>query len=158
MADDITRHLADLSAEIVTENMVSWEQVVAQIETMIEKKSSRYWNTTKLDFIRAVAITKEARLFRAGLSRVYLTISTAQKHGLERGDRFLRLIWNEKNIPVIEYCKFGKTSTQSHVLNTFDDSLFLLMPFLKRLWYESKDRPQPEEANTEEVNTEEPNA
>jgi hypothetical protein len=90
MPDDITRHLADLDEAVIMENMRSWEQVIAQIETMLEKKSSKYWTATKLDFIRAVALTKEARLFRTGLSRVYLTISTAQKHGLERGDRFLR--------------------------------------------------------------------
>ena len=142
MADDITRHLAGLSEEVITQNMVAWEQVIAQIETSIEKGTSKYWTTAKLDFIRALAVTKEARLFRAGLSRVYLIISTSQKHGLERGDLFLRLIWNEKNIPVIEYGKFGKTSRQSHVLNTFDDPLFQLLPYLKRLWYESKDRPE----------------
>jgi hypothetical protein len=140
MPDDITRHLANLSTEDIQQNMVSWEQVILQIETMIEKRSSKYWTAAKLDFIREVANTKEARLFRAGLSRVYLTISTARKQGLERGDLFLRLIWNEKNIPLIEYCKFGKTSFQIYPLNTFDDPLFLLLPFLKRLWYESKDR------------------
>lgn len=140
MTDDITRHLASLSEEVISENMISWEQVIAQIETMIEKRSSRYWTTTKLDFIRAIALTMEARLFRAGLSRVYLIISTTRKKGLERGDLFLRLIWNEKNIPVIEYCKFGKTALKSYPLNTFDDPHFLLLPFLKRLWYESKDR------------------
>ena len=107
MADDITRHLAGLSEELILENVISWEQVIAQIETMLEKKYSKYWTATKLDFIRALALTQEARLFRAGLSRVYLTISTAQKQGLERGELFLRLIWNEKNIPVLEYCKFG---------------------------------------------------
>ena len=142
MADDITRHLAGLSEEVITQNMVAWEQVIAQIETSIEKGTSKYWTTAKLDFIRALAVTREARLFRVGLSRVYLIISTSQKHGLERGDLFLRLIWNEKNIPVIEYCKFGKTSRQSYVLNTFDDPLFQLLPYLKRLWYESKDRPE----------------
>ena len=140
MPDDITRHLASLSAEVITQNMISWEKVLSQIETAVEKGSSKYWNTSKLDFVRAIAITQEARLFRAGLSRVYLTISTARKLGLDRGDLFLRLIWNEKNIPVLEYCKFGKTSFQSYPLNTFDDPLFLLLPFLKRLWYESKSR------------------
>jgi hypothetical protein len=140
MPDDITRHLAGLTEAVIMENMVSWEQVITQIETMLEKKSSKYWNITKLEFIRAVALTKEARLFRAELSRVYLTISTAQKHGLEKGDLFLRLIWNEKNIPVIEYCKFGKKAVKSYPLNTFDDPLFLLLPFLKRLWYESQDK------------------
>jgi hypothetical protein len=140
MSDDITRHLANLGETVITENMISWEQVIAQIESMLEKKSSKYWTTTKLDFIRALALTQESRLFRAGLSRVYLTISTAQKQGLERGDRFLRLIWNEKNIPIIEYCKFGKKAVKSYPLNTFDDPLFLMLPFLKRLWYESQDK------------------
>jgi|GEM_PF-5953583 len=140
MADDITRHLAALSAEVVAENMVSWEQVIAKIETMIEKRSSKYWTTAKLDFIRALAFTQEARLFRVGLSRVYLVISTSQKLGLQRGDRFLRLIWNEENVPMIEYGRFGKTSVQSHTLTTFDDPLLQLLPFLKRLWYESRDR------------------
>jgi hypothetical protein len=140
MPDDITRHLANLSEEVLTQNMVSWEQVIAQIEASILKGSSKYWTPTKLDFIRAVALTQESRLFRAGLSRVYLTVSTAQKHGLERGDLFLRLIWNEKNIPVVEYCKFGKTSRQIFPLNTFDEPLLLMLPFFKRLWYESQDR------------------
>jgi hypothetical protein len=140
MADDITRHLATLNEAVITENMISWEQVITQIETMLEKKSSKYWSQKKLDFIRAVALTQEARLFRAGLSRVYLTISTSQKHGLERGDHYLRLIWNEKNRPEIEYCRFGKTSVQSYPLNTFDDPLAQLLPYLKRLWYEGKDR------------------
>jgi hypothetical protein len=140
MPDDITRHLANLSETVITENMISWEQVIAQIETILEKKSSKYWTTTKLDFIRALAMAKETRLFRAGLSRVYLTISTAQKQGLERGDLFLRLIWNEKNIPVIEYCKFGKKAVKSYPLTSFDDPLFLLLPFLKRLWYESQNK------------------
>ncbi len=147
MTDDITRHLADLSEVIVTENMVSWEQVISKIEAMIEKKSSKYWTAKKLDFIRALAVTKESRLFRAGLSRVYLTISTSEKQGLQRGEHFLRLIWNENNIPLIEYCKFGKTTFQSHKLNTFDEPLLLLLPFLKRLWYESKDRLQAEPEN-----------
>ena len=136
MPDDITRHLAGLSEEVVTQNMMSWEQVISQIETMIEKGSSRYWTTARLDFIRALEVTKESRLFRAGLSRVYLTISTSQKFGLARGDFFLRLIWNEKNIPVLEYCRFGKTAHQSYPLNTFDDPLFLMLPFFKRLWYD----------------------
>ncbi len=147
MADDITRHLAGLSEEIVSENMVSWEQVIAKIEAMIEKKSSRYWTSKKLDFIRALGSTQEARLFRAGLSRVYLPISTSHKRGLQRGDHFLRLIWNEQNIPLIEDCKFGKKAFQSHKLNTFDDPLLLLLPHLKRLWYESKDKLQAEPAN-----------
>ena len=141
MADDITRHLANLSEEVIKENMVSWEQVIAKIEGMLEKKSSKYWTTAKLDFIRALAITQEARLFRAGLSRVYLTISTSQKLGLERGEPFLRMIWNEKNAPVLEYCRFGKPSTQSYNLTSFDDPLFQLLPFLKRLWYEGKNKP-----------------
>ena len=151
MPDDITRHLAGLSEEVITQNMVSWEQVISQIETMIEKGTSSYWTTARLDFIRALAVTKESRLFRAGLSRVYLTISTSQKLGLERGDFFLRLIWNEKNIPVLEYCKFGKTTRQNYPLNTFDDPLFQLLPYFKRLWYDflrnsDKDKPQEEEA------------
>ena len=141
MADDITRHLANLSEELITENMVSWEQVISQIETMIAKKSSRYWNNTKLDFIRALAVSKESRLFRAGLSKIYLTISTARKLGLERGDHFLRLAWNENNAPVLEYCRYGKTSRQSYTLTSFDDPLFQLLPYLKRLWYEGKNRP-----------------
>ena len=140
MADDITRHLADLSEELITENMVSWEQVIAHIETIIEKKSSRYWNTTRLDFIRALAVSKEARLFRAGLSKIYLTISTARKLGLERGEHFLRLAWNEKDIPVLEYCRYGKTSRQSYTLTSFDDPLSQLLPYLKRLWYEGGNR------------------
>jgi hypothetical protein len=141
MADDITRHLANISEEVIKDNMVSWEQVIAKIETMLEKKSSKYWTTAKLDFIRALAITQEARLFRAGLSRVYLTISTSQKLGLERGEPFLRMIWNEKNAPVLEYCRFGKPSTQSYNLTSFDDPLFQLLPFFKRLWYEGKNKP-----------------
>jgi hypothetical protein len=141
MADDITRHLADLSEEVITQNMVSWEQVISQIETTIEKGTSRYWTPAKLDFIRALAVTKESRLFRAGLSRVYLTISTSQKVGLERGDFFLRLIWNEKNIPVLEYCRFGKKLSQSYPLNNFDDPLFLMLPFFKRLWYDFLRKP-----------------
>jgi hypothetical protein len=136
MPDDITRHLAELDEELITQNMMSWEQVIAQIETMIEKGSSRYWTAKKLDFIRALSITKESRLFRTGLSRVYLVISTSRKHGLERGDFFMRLIWNEKNIPVLEYGQFGKTSRQSYPLNSFDDPLFLMLPFFKRLWYD----------------------
>lgn len=142
MADDITRHLTGLDAEIVRENMVSWEQVITRIETAIEKKSSRYWTSKKLDFIRTLSLTQESRLFRAGLSRVYVTISTSQKQGLERGEHFLRLIWNEANIPMLEYCKYGKTSVQSYKLNTFDDPLLLMLPYLKRLWYESKDKLQ----------------
>lgn len=140
MADNIARHLADLSETMITGNMNSWEQVIAQIETVLTKKTSKYWTTTKLDFIRAVALTEEARLFRAGLSRVYLIISTSQKHGLQRGDIFLRLVWNEKNIPVLEYCRFGRTSVQTYTLNTFDDPLFQLLPHLKRMWYESQNK------------------
>jgi hypothetical protein len=127
---------------VITENMISWEQVISQIETMIEKRSSKYWVATRLDFIRALAAMQESRLFRAGLSRVYLTISTAQKRGLARGDHFLRLIWNEANIPVVEYCRFGKTSVQSYTLNTFDDPDLLMLPFFKRLWYEGKSKPE----------------
>jgi hypothetical protein len=141
MADDITRHLANLSEAVIRDNMVSWEQVIAKIESMLEKKSSKYWTSAKLDFIRALAITQEARLFRAGLSRVYLTISTSQKLGLERGEPFLRMIWNEENVPVLEYCRFGKSSTQSYTLTSFDDPLFQLLPFFKRLWYEGKNKP-----------------
>jgi hypothetical protein len=149
MADDITRHLAGLGEEVITQNMVSWEQVIAKIEASIEKGSSRYWTSTRLEFIRSLAQTKESRLFRAGLSRVYLIISTSQKNGLERGDFFLRLVWNEKNIPVLEYCRFGKTSHQNYPLTSFDDPLFLMLPFFKRLWYDNhrnSSTDQPEEA------------
>lgn len=138
MADDITRHLATLSEFVVTENMLSWEQVIAQIEVMLEKKSSKYWTAARLEFIRTLSLSQEARLFRAGLSKVYLTISTSQKLGLEHGEHYLKLIWNEKNIPVIRYCKFGKSAVQFYPLNTFDDPLLQLLPFLKRLWYESQ--------------------
>ena len=138
MADDITRHLVILSEETLMQNMATWEQVLAKIEKTIGLGSSKYWTSEKLDFIRAVADTREARLFRAGLSRVYLTISTAPQQGLQRGDFFLRLIWNEKNIPTVEYGKFGKTSFQSTKLNTYDEPLLLMLPHLKRLWYDSK--------------------
>lgn len=138
MADDITRHLATLSAEVITANMISWEQVIAQIETMLAKKSTKYWTAAKLDFIRSLALTQEARLFRAGLSKVYLTISTSQKLGLERGEPYLRLIWNEKNVPALEYAHFGRTSVQTYPLTSFDDPLLQLLPFLKRLWYEAQ--------------------
>jgi hypothetical protein len=142
MADDLTRHLATLNSLVITENMISWEQVIAQIETMLAKKSSKYWTAAKLDFIRALAQTTEARLFRVGLSKIYLTISTSPKLGLERGEPYLRLIWNEKNIPALEYCHFGKTSFQAFSLTSFDDPLFQLLPFLKRLWYEGQKTPK----------------
>lgn len=142
MADDLTRHLATLNSLVITENMISWEQVIAQIETMLAKKTSRYWTAVKLDFIRSLALTQEARLFRAGLSKVYLTISTSPKLGLERGEPYLRLIWNEKNVPALEYCHFGKTSVQTYPLTSFDDPLLQLLPFLKRLWYEGQKTPK----------------
>lgn len=145
MPDDITRHLASLSKAALTQNMASWEQVIAQVEDSLEKGTSRYWTASRLNFIRVLASTRESRLFRAGLSRVYLTISTSQKHGLERGEHFLRLIWNEQGVPVVEYCRFGKTSKQVYTLTTFDDPLYQMLPFLKRLWYEGKDRQPPVE-------------
>ena len=49
MPDDITRHLANLGETVITENMISWEQVIAQIESMLEKKSSKYWRIFYLD-------------------------------------------------------------------------------------------------------------
>jgi hypothetical protein len=145
MADDITRHLAGLSEQVIAENMISWEQVIAQIEAMIEKGSSKYWKRPKLEFIHALSISTEARLFRAGLSRVYLTISTSPQKGLKRGEPFLRLIWNEANIPALEYCRFGKTSLQSYPLNTFDEPLMQILPYLKRLWYERQTQADPNE-------------
>jgi len=148
MADDITRHLAGLSEELILENVISWEQVIMQVNKMLERHSSRYWTQAKLEFIQSFARSKEARLFRAGLSRVYLTISTAPKNGLERGDHFLRLIWNEKNVPVLEYCRFGKTSIQRYTLTTFDDPLFQLLPYLKRLWYEGKNKAEIEQEDS----------
>ena len=143
MPDDITRHLATLSKTVLTENMATWEQVIDRIGESIEKGSTRYWTPQKLNFIRVLASTRESRLFRAGLSRVYLTISTSQKLGLERGEHFLRLIWDEKNTPVVEYCRFGKTSKQVYQLTTFDDPLYQMLPFLKRLWYEGKEMQPP---------------
>jgi hypothetical protein len=145
MADDITRHLAGLSEQVIAENMISWEQVIAQIEAMIEKGSSKYWKRSKLEFIHALSVSTEARLFRAGLSRVYLTISTSPQKGLKRGEPFLRLIWNEANIPALEYCRFGKTSLQSYPLNTFDEPLMQILPYLKRLWYERQTLAEPDE-------------
>ena len=144
MADDITRHLAAMDEDVILENVISWEHVILQISRMLEKHSSKYWTPAKLEFIQSIARSKEARLFRAGLSRVYLTISTAQKIGLERGDHFLRLSWNENNVPSIEYCRFGKTSTQRYPLTSFDDPLYQMLPYLKRLWYEGKNRPAAE--------------
>ena len=138
MADDITRHLTTLPEDVIVKNMLSWEELIAQIEATLAKHSSKYWTAEKLEFIRTIAESVEARLFRAGLSKVYVTISTTRQRGLEHGDLFLRIIWNEDGIPMLEYCKFGKTSFQKFKLNTYDEPLFQMMPYLKRLWYESK--------------------
>jgi len=142
MADDITRHLAHLSESVVTDNMRSWEEVITQIENALEKKSSKYWTSAKLEFIHSLALSQEARLFRAGLSKVYLIISTSQKRGLSHGEHYLKLVWGENNLPVIRYCKFGKAAVQFYPLNSFDEPLLQLLPFLKRLWYESQDKLQ----------------
>jgi hypothetical protein len=140
MNDELFRRLASLSNEVIEENSTSWKRVISQIEIAITNGSSKYWTTSRLNAIRRMAELDEARLYRAGLSRVYLTVSTAQKQGLERGQLFIRLIWNENNQPVLEYCKFGRKSVQSYVCKTGRDLIPTLQPLLKRLWYEAKDK------------------
>jgi hypothetical protein len=138
MADDLTRHLKDLNEEVLLQNMQSWDSVLAQIETALEKGTSKYWTKDKYEFVRDIADTMESRLFRAGLSKVYVTISTAEKKGLERGEFFIRLIWNDKNIPKIDYGRFGKKKFHTFLLNDYDDADVLMMPHLKKLWYDNK--------------------
>jgi hypothetical protein len=132
MNDELFRQLASLPNEVIDENIASWKRVISQIELAI--------TTSRLNAIRRLAELDEARLYRVGLSRVYLTVSTAQKQGLERGQLFIRLIWNENNQAVLEYCKYGKKSVQSYVCRTGRDLIPTLQPLLKRLWYEAKDK------------------
>jgi hypothetical protein len=138
MADDLVRNLKNLSEEVLLQNMQSWDGVLAQIEKTIEKGASKYWTKERYEFIRDIADTMEARLFRAGLSKVYVTISTAEKKGLPRGEFFIRLIWNDKNIPKIDYGRFGKKTFQTYLLNDYDQADVLMMPHLKKLWYDNK--------------------
>jgi hypothetical protein len=140
MNDELFRQLASLPNEVIDENIASWKRVISQIELAITNGSSKYWTTSRLNAIRRLAELDEARLYRVGLSRVYLTVSTAQKQGLERGQLFIRLIWNENNQAVLEYCKYGKKSVQSYVCRTGRDLIPTLQPLLKRLWYEAKDK------------------
>jgi hypothetical protein len=140
MNDELYRQLTSLPNEVIDENIASWKRVISQIELAVTNGSSKYWTASRLNSIRKLAEMDEARLFRAGLSRIYLTISTAQKQGLEKGQLFIRLIWNENNQPVFEYCKFGKKSVQSYRCRTDRDLIQVVQPLLKRLWYESKDK------------------
>jgi hypothetical protein len=140
MNDELYRQLSSLPNEVIDENIASWKRVISQIEQTIAKGASKYWIPSRLNSIRQLAELDEARLFRAGLSRVYLTISTAQKQGLDKGQLFIRLIWNETNQPVFEYCKFGKKSAQNYRCRSDRDIVSVVSPLLKRLWYESKDK------------------
>jgi len=140
MANEIERQIASLPSEVIADNKVSWERVISQIEDAVERGSSKYWTVSKLDAIREFAEMEESLLFRVGISRVYLTFSTAQKVGLERGELFLRLIWNEDNLPVLEYCKFGRKSVQAYPCKRERDLQSTLRPLLKRLWYETRDK------------------
>ena len=147
MTNEIERQIASLPGEVIADNKASWERVISHIEDVVARGSSKYWTASKLDAIRSIAEVEEAPLFRVAITRVYLTISTAQKVGLERGELFLRLIWNDDNLPVLEYCKFGRKSVQSYPCKKERDLHPTIRPLLKRLWYETRDR---RETNSEE--------
>ena len=141
MSDELEKQLARLPAEVIEENKASWGRVVSQIEESVALGKSKYCTAEKLTAIREIVALDESSLFRAAIVRVYLTISTAQKVGLEQGELFLRLIWNEETLPVIEYCRFGRKSIQAAYTCKRDTDLIpYLQPMLKRLWYETREK------------------
>lgn len=150
--DDIAKKLALLPKGIAESNLRSWDDVVSfykfQIDHPIsdilpdnfhDKALSAMYGLAK-DFAK----TAQAKLFRGGTSINDLFISTADKHGLKVGDRFVRVTFTASKI--IIQCEIGSPITLDEDPNVIkrvsceanDNLMSAIQPLLNLLWDETR--------------------
>lgn len=150
--DEITQRLALVPKGIVENNLDSWKStssfykgyVDSPINEGLVEGSWRKAFTPIYNLLKYFSTTEQAKLFKAGHSGYELIISTANEHGLKRGDHYIRIISKDGFI-TIQYEIAGSITDdanpkvyESTVCNLQDDLMPALQPFLTRLWSETR--------------------
>jgi hypothetical protein len=140
---DIARKIAHLPEGLAEKNIQSWQHVVFQYESIVEyNKTVNQGFLPVLELARKISKSEQAKLFRAGMSLYSLLISTAEKHGLTDKEPFVSVFIERNASPNIGYWS-NETKITEKPLNPEDDWLFVLQPFLDRLWNETRGKESP---------------
>jgi hypothetical protein len=153
MNDDIAQKLALLPEGIAERNLQLWEPVVSHYKEWAEHPLGDILPNNFLDkafpaiykLVKDFSSTEQAKLFRGGTSVDDLFISTADKHGLKVGDRFVSVTFRATNKIIIKYEIASPITLEENpnvikrVYCEVDDNLMLeLQPFLNILWNETR--------------------
>jgi hypothetical protein len=134
--EDVAKKLALLPEGLAEKNIESWKNTFLRYQKFYKTEYNE-WVFPVFDLVQKIENTEQANLFRAGTSLYSLLISTAEKHGMKDKEPFVS-VFIERNIkPSISYWN-DETKVIEQPLNPEDDWLFILQPFLDRLWNETR--------------------
>ena len=151
--DDIAQKLALLPEGIAERNLQSWEPVVSHFKEFAEHPFGDILPNNFQDkafpaiykLVKDFSNTEQAKLFRGGTSVYDLFISTADKHGLKIGERFVSVTFRAAHKIIIKYEIASPITLEENpnvikqVYCKVDDNLILeLQPFLNILWDETR--------------------
>jgi hypothetical protein len=137
--DDITQKLALLPEGLAEENLRTWQLALEMYEWLCSKPVYSEILPPVFDWARGFSQSEQAKLFRAGIPGLFLTISTKEKHGLEHGDPCVVInVDDEKpEMLIISYFAGGTESTEDFSCKN-DEIMLVLQPLLDRLWNETR--------------------
>ncbi len=151
--DDIAQKLTLLPEGIAERNLQSWEPVVSHFKEFAEHPFGDILPNNFQDkafpaiykLVKDFSNTEQAKLFRGGTSVHDLFISTADKHGLKIGERFVSVTFRAAHKIIIKYEIASPITLEENpnvikrVYCEADDNLMLkLQPFLNILWDETR--------------------
>ncbi len=126
-----------ITPDLAERNIQSWQKVIRDYERFVSS-ASWAWLEPMLHLVRKIAGTEQAWMFRAGRSIYYLMISTAAQHGLKEDEPFVRVMMEAQPPVQILYWDVGKNGFDWHTLEPGEELYAALMPFLDRLWNETR--------------------
>jgi hypothetical protein len=144
------------SESLSQRNIRSWQQMIAFYEKLLANPNQSWQKISPLlRLVRTLASSSHAEAFRAGQSLWHLLISTAAQYGLAEGEPFVAVTLTKDNRFQVEYWRGPEAEDVSSVCLSVpickpvethicpeSDILSTLEPVLKRLWNDTRGKPQ----------------
>ncbi len=138
-ANDTPQRLARLPESVAEENLRTWQLALEMYQRLCSTPVYSQVLTPMFEWVKKFSRSEQAKLFRAGVPGLHLTISTKEKHGLEPGDSAIDIDIEDERPEMLVISYLGGDSEKPEKLTCKNDEIQqTLQPLLDRLWNETR--------------------
>ncbi len=136
---DIQQKLDLLPESLAEENLRTWQLALEMYQLLCSRPVYSEVLMPIFNWAKEFSQSEQAKLFRAGVPGIHLTISTKEKHGLERGDPYIDIDVDDEKPEMLVISYFERDSEKPEKFSCGNNEIKqALQPLLDRLWDETR--------------------